>query len=347
MAIVNAAVEPLSTWATEDLVQHLRRRGVTLTAPVRSTLLEGGVSGTVLRLDASDRSVVVKQALAELTVAVPWHADPSRLLTEGEALRVMHRLSPPHVPGVVDLDADRLLLVMTAAPPGWLPWKERLLAGSVAPADHALADQLGATLRRWHDATRADAWVAGLGSRDRFANRADFTALRLDPFYRYVADATGGAVGAALTGLAEGLAASSDCLVHGDVSPKNLLTAADGEHWWLLDAECAVLGDPVFDVAFPTAHLLLKSLDPARIGTLGVAQRLWDSYRGSSSPFSEQHLTAHTAAIMLARVAGVSQVDYLDESQRVRVRRCATAALLGPPETLDELTRVLHESGAS
>ena len=47
-------------------------------------------------------------------------------------------------------------------------------------------------------------------------------------------------------------------LVHGDVSPKNILIGANGPVF--LDAECAWWGDPAFDIAFCLNHLLLKCL---------------------------------------------------------------------------------------
>src|SRR3546814_18931747 len=53
-------------------------------------------------------------------------------------------------------------------------------------------------------------------------------------------------------------ASRKSALVHGDVSPKNILVSASGPVF--LDAECAVYGDPAFDLAFCTTHLLLKSV---------------------------------------------------------------------------------------
>ena len=47
-------------------------------------------------------------------------------------------------------------------------------------------------------------------------------------------------------------------LVHGDVSPKNILIGPDGPIF--LDAECAWYGDPAFDLAFCLNHMLLKCL---------------------------------------------------------------------------------------
>ncbi len=47
-------------------------------------------------------------------------------------------------------------------------------------------------------------------------------------------------------------------LVHGDVSPKNILCGPRGPVF--LDAECAWYGDPAFDLAFCLNHMLLKCL---------------------------------------------------------------------------------------
>jgi aminoglycoside phosphotransferase (APT) family kinase protein len=57
-------------------------------------------------------------------------------------------------------------------------------------------------------------------------------------------------------------------LVHGDVSPKNILVGKNGPI--LLDAECAWYGDPAFDVAFTCTHFLLKMcMLPGRMSSLG------------------------------------------------------------------------------
>src|SRR3546814_5894121 len=84
-----------------------------------------------------------------------------------------------------------------------------------------------------------------------------FRALRVDPFLLYVARHDS-ELAPALTALADDLASRKSALVHGDVSPKNILVSASGPVF--LDAECAVYGDPAFDLAFCTTHLLLKSV---------------------------------------------------------------------------------------
>ena len=61
-----------------------------------------------------------------------------------------------------------------------------------------------------------------------------------------------------LHGLVRTTAATKRALVHGDVSPKNILVGPSGPVF--LDAECAWYGDPAFDLAFCLNHLLLKCL---------------------------------------------------------------------------------------
>ena len=62
----------------------------------------------------------------------------------------------------------------------------------------------------------------------------------------------------ALKAIAERTAGTHECLVHGDISPKNILAGPQGPVF--LDAECAWYGDPAFDLAFCLNHLLLKCL---------------------------------------------------------------------------------------
>src|SRR6202021_2309589 len=63
---------------------------------------------------------------------------------------------------------------------------------------------------------------------------------------------------APLAHLAQGVARARRALVHGDVSPKNILVGRRGPVF--LDAECAWYGGPAFDLAFCLNHLLLKCM---------------------------------------------------------------------------------------
>lgn len=340
--------EPLSAWSADRIERQLRERGVWSGPAPTVRVLSGGVSGTVLRLDGPDRSLVLKQALAELDVPDVWQADPRRILTEAAALQTLHTLSPEHVPAVVDCDQEQLLLVMQAAPRSWHTWKEQLLAGQPAEESRRVAASLGHQMRHWHQGTTAAAWPAAAPDRARFAPTEDFTALRVDPFYRRVADQHGGPVADRLHQLADGLLAADTCLVHGDLSPKNLLRpAGPGTDWWLVDSECAVLGDPVFDVAFLLTHLVLKSLDPGRRPLRAAALECWRGYGEPGVPLPEAHLVAHCAALMLARVDGVSKVGYLTPAQADLVRRQAARALREQTDTLTGYLDLFGDDGSA
>src|SRR3546814_8703169 len=84
-----------------------------------------------------------------------------------------------------------------------------------------------------------------------------FHAIRLEPYLLATARAHPDRA-AALESVAAETAATKRALVHGDVSPKNILVGPAGPV--LLDAECAWYGDPAFDLAFCLNHLLLKCL---------------------------------------------------------------------------------------
>ena len=88
-----------------------------------------------------------------------------------------------------------------------------------------------------------------------FANDATFEAIRIEPYLRATARAHPSLAGR-FDALAGETLATKRALVHGDVSPKNILKGPHGPVF--LDAECAWFGDPAFDLAFCLNHLLLK-----------------------------------------------------------------------------------------
>src|SRR5207244_8802500 len=90
-----------------------------------------------------------------------------------------------------------------------------------------------------------------------FATDAIFHAIRLEPYLLATARADPDCA-SALERLTETTARTKLTLVHGDVSPKNILVGPQGPVF--IDAECAWFGDPAFDLAFCLNHLLLKCL---------------------------------------------------------------------------------------
>jgi aminoglycoside phosphotransferase (APT) family kinase protein len=128
-------------------------------------------------------------------------------------------------------------------------WKAELRAGR---ADPAFAASVGRAIATIHARTAREPALAG-----RFGSDETFASLRLDPYLVAAGEAHPDLAGALAAVIGDTLA-NKRALVHGDVSPKNILVGPDGPVF--LDAECAWYGDPAFDLAFCLNHLLLKCL---------------------------------------------------------------------------------------
>ncbi|MFI5792923.1 phosphotransferase family protein [Streptomyces sp. NPDC051677] len=309
----------------------------------RWTPLAGGVSSDLWRVDLPGRSLCVKRALAKLRVAADWHAPVSRNAYEWAWMRFASRHRPDSVPELLAHDPEAGLFAMAYLPPERYPtWKAQLLAGEVRPATAAA---VGETLGALHTASAGDAALA-----TEFATDDNFHALRIEPYLLATAAAHPG-LSDRLQTLADRTAATHLALVHGDVSPKNILVGPSGPV--LLDAECAWYGDPAFDLAFCINHLLLKSLvlHGRRTDLLRSARVLAEEYLRCVDwePLAviEGRAASLLPALLLARVDGKSPVEYLtDDRHRLLVRTVASGLLRAPAPTvadvLDAWTTVLQ-----
>lgn len=317
----------------EDVGAALARMG--LAAPgerVCAVRLTGGVSSDIWRIDLASGPACIKRALPRLRVAADWCAPVERNAYEFAWMQTAQAIVPGVVPELLGADAEAGMFVMRFLDPGTHPlWKARLRDG-VADADTARA--VGDRLVRIHAATAGDTAVAG-----RFATDPIFHSIRLEP-YLLAAGRAHPDRADALGALARTTAGTRRALIHGDVSPKNILVGPDGPVF--LDAECAWYGDPAFDVAFCLNHLLLKCLwtPPAARGFLACFDSLAGAYRAGVDWEDRDALEARTArllpGLLLARVDGKSPVEYLTRRSDVdRVRRVARALLAAPVATLD------------
>ncbi|MFC9560872.1 phosphotransferase family protein [Agromyces sp. NPDC056965] len=288
--------------------------------------LTGGVSSDIRVLRAGGRTVVLKRALSRLKVAEEWHAPIGRGRAEARWLRYAASVVPDAVPAVLATDPETFAIALEFLPPGrYGTWKSALLSGEVDPA---FAGRVGQVIGRIHAASTT---APGLAS--RFDNQDLFESLRIEPYLRRTAAAAPEAA-APLAEVVSLLEAPGQVLIHGDLSPKNILRG--GSSPVLLDAECATWSDPAFDVAFCLSHLALKSVHlPALAAPLqSSAAALRRSYLAEVTwedpAETDRRVSRILPALLLARVVGASPVEYLDEAARVRVRTRAVAMLADP-----------------
>jgi aminoglycoside phosphotransferase (APT) family kinase protein len=303
--------------------------------------LAGGVSSDIWRITLpGGEALCVKRALPKLKVAADWRAPVARNLYEARWMRHAGAAAPGAVPALLGQDEATGTLAMQWLPPAdHAPWKQRLRDGQVEPA---FAAEVARRLARVHAATAADPAVA-----QEFPTDAIFYAIRLEPYLLATARAHPD-LAAELERLVAVTAGTKRALVHGDVSPKNILVGPGGPVF--LDAECAWWGDPAFDLAFCLNHLLLKCLwtPPARDGFLACFDALAEAYLAGVDWEPAAALEARAAHLLpglfLARVDGKSPVEYLtEEVDKNRVRRAARALLAAPVERLGAVRAAWRE----
>ena len=324
----------------EKLHDALMRSGLIQAGePPVGTQLTGGVSSDIWRIETTGRIVCVKRALPKLKVQQDWFAPVERNRYEHRWYSTACNAVPGSAPEILAFDDEAMLFAMEFLPVETHPlWKERLLSGSVDPE---FAGSVGRTLGKIHAATADSSEVAAA-----FATQEFFEQLRLDPYLRATGTRHPELV-EALHRLADDTAAQKITLVHGDVSPKNILIGPNGPVF--LDAECAWYGDPAFDLAFCLNHLLLKTtVLPEQVNALRDSfDRLRASYLAEVVWERPDALEVRTAALLpglfLARVDGKSPVEYITEDHvREQVRRVAVPLILNPPKRLQTVAERWH-----
>ncbi len=302
-------------------------------ADIEIRRLSGGVASDIAAVTCAGRTFCLKFALAKLAVAEDWFAPVHRSRAEFAWLSFAGSVVPGCAPALYGFSEAQNGFAMEFLSGADIHlWKQALLEG--AP-DRGEAQAVGDTLGRIHAAsTEPDFDTAP------FENAEDFDALRLEPYLRFTATRHP-ALAEHLTEMAIWLKESRIALVHGDVSPKNILVRAGRPV--LLDAECASMGDPAFDVAFCLNHLVLKAyhMPDRREALLGQVSALWSAYsphvEWERAAGLESRIAMLLPMLMLARIDGKSPVEYLDDAARGRVRGQACALIERPPESLGEV----------
>lgn len=323
-----------------EFAQALRDLGLADAEVLYGEPLTGGVSSDIWRIDAPQGPVCAKRALPKLRVAADWQAPIERNQYEARWMQVAAAAAPGCTPRVLGQHPGLGVLVMDYLAPAEHPlWKQQLRDGQ---ADIATAQAVGRTLARIHAHSAARPELAA-----QFDTDSIFFDIRLEPYLLATA-AKHPDLAPALHALVAQTQAHPRALVHGDVSPKNILVGAHGPV--LLDAECAWWGDPAFDLAFCLNHLLLKCLwnPAARTAFSACFDALAEAHLAGVDweprDAIEQRAAALLPGLLLARVDGKSPVEYVTlETQRERVRRVARPLLMQAPERLADVAAAWHQ----
>jgi aminoglycoside phosphotransferase (APT) family kinase protein len=303
-----------------------------------AVLLSGGVSSSIFRVSLRRGDYCVKQALPKLKVAKDWYAPVDRIFAEADWLQTVSAIVPRQVPEVIAVDRRRGAFVMNyLAPARYANWKAELLAGRTSVAAGA---QMGDLLGRCHAATARNPVFA-----KRFAHDANFYALRLEPYLVETARQHGD-LAPRLSALIEATQTHKLAVIHGDVSPKNVLLGPDGVV--LLDAECAWYGDPAFDLSFLLNHQLLKAVHrPLNVtGYFAIFEAIVSAYRAhvhwEEVAGFEERAAALLPGLLLARIDGKSPVEYLDAKARERVREVGRQLIAARPTRLIDIAAAVR-----
>ncbi len=294
----------------------------------RLTELSGGVSSDIWLVETDNRRFVLKRPKHQLNVKSTWIVPVARGQAEVDWLTVVGEYFPDNVPHVVAYDPDTFTIALSFLPPQThTNWKSDLMGGRV---EAGFASDLGRLLADIHSVTYQRQALASTFRTDDL-----FHLLRIEPFFQRTAAALP-VVANPLARVIESITATSVALVHGDFSPKNILVdrTVTPARPIVLDAECAVWGDPAFDVAFCLAHLALKSVhvSSASEDIIEAASQFRRHYLDTCDAevggSMAERLATLVPALLLARIVGGSPAGYLTAKEEDRVKNAAVTSLL-------------------
>ncbi|MFK7854018.1 MAG: phosphotransferase family protein [Granulosicoccus sp.] len=300
--------------------------------------LTGGVSSDIAAVSYANQTVCVKFALEKLRVEEDWFAPADRGRAEFAWLQITSEILPDAVPKLLGWsDSENGFAMSYIAGEDIILWKSLLLSGA---KDIGQAESVANALALIHAQSTKPNF-----DKTAFDNASDFESLRIEPYLRFTAARHPDLAGKIIA-VADRLSSSRLALVHGDISPKNILLRSNQPVF--LDAECASMGDPAFDVAFCLNHLILKAihLPESKLHLYATIQLFWRAYEQKIGWEPCEQVQARVVKLlpmlMLARVDGKSPVEYLTEESRAFVRSAARHLILTPELTISSFIGVLQ-----
>jgi 5-methylthioribose kinase len=302
-----------------------------------SKMLSGGVSNRTVKIDFNGHSWVIKQALPKLRVKGEWYSAPDRIYHEAAAIRWLEQYMPGTCPKLTFEDKPNFIMAMQAVSPPFQNLKDLFM--NSAPLNEHFT-KAGRILGEMH--------ALGL-DRERvpelFFDTGFFESLRIDPYYGECQKRVE-QTREFFDQLIRETRADAYTFTHGDFSPKNLLVK--NNQLILLDHEVAHFGDGTFDLGFFIAHLFSKAnhLKSYRNDFLEGINQFFAAYLEfpvSMSTLREQRAVKHAIGCILARVRGLSQLEYLNDLQRERQLLTGLTLTASTPGTITQLVTRFRE----
>ena len=301
--------------------------------------LSGGVASDIARVAVNDQLYCVKFALPKLRVAADWFAPVERNFAEYSWLRTAASIAPEnavHLYGHSGQAHGFVMEFLTGKDTYLL--KTEMLAGRGQESEAAA---IGGLLGRIHASSTVPRFDAS-----PFANQTDFHAIRIEPYLIHTATKHTD-LAPMIHDMADALFTADNVLIHGDVSPKNIMFR--GTHPFMLDAECATMGDACFDLAFCMNHFILKAVHvpSRRIDYLAFCNVFWQAYAPQitweDTTALEARMCRLLPMLMLARVDGKSPVEYLNDTDRNRVVSMSAPLIRNPIPALSQLVEIIAQ----
>ena len=286
--------------------------------------LSGGVSALVFKISTPDQSFIIKQACKQLRVKDLWLSDPARIDREFLFLSAFKALAPKgYLTEPLWHDTQNHVLAMSFAPAPATPWKIELLEQKSNPIRAQQAACILAAIH--HEGASLKKTFPGL------LDKTIFQQLRIEPFYERLA-LKFPEYATRINYMRNALLTENATLCHGDFSPKNLLLHPEG--MTLVDHETAHFGDYTMDLGLFLAHLVLKCLYSKLNRPLyaELIRTFLNAYQRDAGPLdfnTQQSIFGHLGVVLLTRVSGTSQVDYLNDAQKLEAKVLAQALLNG------------------
>ena len=289
------------------------------------TEISSGASAKIYRVDLTWGTVCVKSSMSESKIGLGAKAHLERNAHEREWLKLARATVGEAVPEVLGEQPGSFAMEYLDLR-RFVAWRSQLRDGEINPSTAA---EVGRLTGRIHAATANNFAVA-----QRFAADGLFHATRIEPLLLATAQAHPG-LAERLRLLAAATAHNKLALVHGDMTPHNILIGPKGPV--IIDAEYACYGDPAFDVALCLSHLLASCVlrpqwrDYYLTGYDAFCAAYTQRINWEPSEQLEERAALLLPALALARVHGSGQDDYLQtEREKERIGAISCHLLLDP-----------------